>query len=64
MQERYYSREETSENVNSSGMEHFQMSKAPIGVIVENTESGNLGLALSSKPLHKTNKEIVAMHSK
>ena len=69
-----YSREETSENVKSSGMENFRKTKVPIGattaaaVNLETTESSNLGLALSSKPSHKNNnlskKQIFAMHPK
>ena len=68
VQENDYSREEKSENVKSSGMEHFRMSKLPIGAKLETTESSTLGLALSSKPSHKNNnlskKEIFAMHPK
>ena len=50
-----YSPEDKSENVQSSGMEHFRISKLPIGAKIETNESSSLGLALSSKPSHKNN---------
>ena len=66
MTENEYSPE--CENVKSSGMANFRLSKVPIGAKMENTESSSLGLALSSKPSHKNNnlskKEIFVMRPK
>lgn len=68
--ENQYSPDLKSENVQSSGMANFRLSKIPIGGAArkETTESSTLGLVMSSKPSHKnnnlSNKEIWALQPK